>query len=278
MKISIAVNLVISFLLFVSSAFGWGKEGHRIVCEVAFQNLSDEARSAVLDLRNDQYPTFSDSCLWADAVRKTTHKYTYDYHFINIPESLQNVDVSDYCSAPKRCAPWAIRHYAKTFSDMSKSPKKRREAMRFLGHFVGDVHQPLHAGYPEDLGGNFIKVRYLNKPYKLKLHGIWDTTILDDAGMEWPYTGEELSESFGAQSSHWKDFDTEGWTVESYRIAEEYAYRTKKNGNKIRSNWKLKLSYAERALPIVEEQLAKAGFRLAHLLNAAVASDLPADW
>ena len=271
-------TFVISLLLFVPSTFGWGKEGHRIVCEVAFQNLLNEARRAVLDLRNDQYPTFSDSCLWADSVRRTTHKYTYYYHFINIPEGMQNVDVSNHCAAPKRCAPWAIRHYAKTFADASASKKKRREAMRFLAHFVGDIHQPLHAGYPDDLGGNRIEVWYLDKPDKLKLHRIWDTTILKDAGMKWSDTGEDLSERFKGQSSQWEDFDTDGWAVESYRIAEEYAYRTKKKGAKIKSTWKLKPPYANRALPIVENQLAKAGLRLAHLLNKAVGKDLPTNW
>ena len=79
--------------------------------------------------------------------------------------------------------------------------------------------------------------------------------------------GEDLSERFKGQSSQWEDFDTDGWAVESYRIAEEYAYRTKKKGAKIKSTWKLKPPYANRALPIVENQLAKAGLRLAHLLT-----------
>ena len=81
------------------------------------------------------------------------------------------------------------------------------------------------------------------------------------------YSGEDLSERFKGQSSQWEDFDTDGWAVESYRIAEEYAYRTKKKGAKIKSTWKLKPPYANRALPIVENQLAKAGLRLAHLLT-----------
>ncbi|MCP5114153.1 MAG: hypothetical protein GY953_25255, partial [bacterium] len=254
-------TLAMSVLLAAPSIFAWGEEGHKIVCEVAFQNLSDEARGAVLRLRNNQYPNFSSSCLWADEVRRTSHKYTYNYHFINFPEGAQDPDAADYCPAPKRCAPWAIRHYAKKFGDENASKSERREAMRFLAHFVGDIHQPLHAGYDVDLGGNSIKVRYLNKPYKQKLHAIWDTTILTDAGMEWPYTGEELSETFADSGSAWQDFDTDGWAVESYRLAEEYAYGTKKNGNKITPNSKLKNSYATRALPIVEEQLAKAGFR-----------------
>jgi hypothetical protein len=265
-------------LLLALPAFGWGQEGHKIVCEIAFMNLSDQARSEVLKLRDQNYKTFSDSCLWPDDVRDEKPS-TKPYHYINIPGDKQRDEISidAFCSL-EHCVPWAIKNYAKIFADKTNGPEERREALLFVAHFVGDVHQPLHAGRPEDRGGNEIKVTLLDQFYKPKLHAVWDTNLIREAGMYWPEAASGLTETYRNQSTQWMDLDPDAWAVDSYLLSEEYAYRRKKNGAVIRTGQKLNQSYVRRALPVVEEQLAKAGFRLAHLLNQAVQGSLPAGW
>jgi hypothetical protein len=267
-----------ALLVLALPAFGWGQEGHKIICEIAFVNLSAEARSEVLQLRDTDYKTFSDSCLWPDDIRDE-RPLTRPYHYINIPGGKQRDEISiDAFCPPERCVPWAIKNYAKIFADKTKGAKERREALLFAAHFVGDVHQPLHAGRPEDRGGNDIKVTLLNQFYKPKLHAVWDTNLIREAGMYWPEAAAGLAEDYKSQSSQWTNLDPDTWTVDSYLLSEEYAYRRKKNGAVIRTGQKLNQSYVNRALPVVEEQLARAGFRLAHLLNQAVQGNLPASW
>ena len=109
----------------------------------------------------------------------------------------------NFCPTDKRCAPWAIEYYAKTLADTGASKESRANALKFLADFVGDLHQPLHAGRFADRGGNRIPVNFLGQPRNL--HKIWDTSIPARAGMEWPDSGEELADEVtDAQATAWE--------------------------------------------------------------------------
>jgi hypothetical protein len=270
------LTLVLLAVLSSPPAAVWGEQGHRLVCEIAQRRLTPAATALVQSIRaGDPSPTdsFASSCLWADAVRNTTHTFTYYYHFINIPPHTAGVNLQRDCADPARyCAPWAIRHYATVLLDPDGSGLEKAEALKFLAHFVGDLHQPLHAGRPADLGGNRIRVDFFGQREtngdSLNLHRVWDTSILERAGLVWPGSADVLdAEISPAQAAQWESPNVLRWTNESYRHAEAVAYRLP-SGKRIRS------TYFNRAKGVSRLQLKRAGVRLAYLLNQIAAGTL----
>lgn len=253
--------------LFALLAPLWSGDGHQLVCEVAWRHLSPAARTMVLQLRADETGTFAESCTWADEVRPDRPE-TYNYHFVSIPGGAAGVDLRRDCGDPaKRCAIWAIKHYAIVLTDRAATPTQRQEALKFLGHFVGDLHQPLHAGRPHDRGGNDVKVSFFGNAGSaeraMNLHSVWDSQILRRANIGWPESADELVSGITTQQvSQWATADVIGWANESYRIDEDFVYGVPPGGN-------IDHAYYNRALAIARVRLQQGGIRLAHLLNEA---------
>ncbi|MDQ3606285.1 MAG: S1/P1 nuclease [Gemmatimonadota bacterium] len=274
----LVISLCAIFLLLgmlPERGYGWGAEGHRIVCEIAWQRLTPAARQLVGDLlRGEPDPVFARSCTWADEVRGTTHRHTAAYHYINIPAGADRTDLQRDCGdAERRCVTWAIHHYARRLADRSLSPQERNEALKFVAHFVGDLHQPLHAGRPEDLGGNRVTVNFFGDAgtaeRPLNLHSVWDSGILRRAELSWPESAQMLDAQISpVDAQRWESLDLIGWTDESFRIADQYAYGALPRDGIIANG------YYRPALGFSEVQLQKAGVRLAFLLNQVAAGTL----
>jgi hypothetical protein len=272
MRIPLRIALL-TLMLSPSFAFGWGGEGHRTVCGVAWQRLTPEGRSfANRLLGSTDQKSFVDACVWADSVR-ADRPDTYNYHFINIPAGQVGMNMSRDCTAPKRCAPWAIVHYTRIFADAGASATDRREALLYVMHFVGDLHQPLHAGRPQDRGGNDIPVDFFgdvgNAERRNNLHSVWDSQMLRRAGMQWAATAHRLANEINRyEGREWETLDVVSWANESYRVCEEFVY------GKLRPDGRIANTYFKQAVGIAEVQLQKGGVRLAHVINRAAAADL----
>ena len=255
-------------------ATAWGKDGHAIVCEIAWRQLTPQSQALVKELRAaDPQPgaSFADSCDWADDARRTTHRHTAEYHYINIPKGVEGVDLERDCPAYD-CLPIAIRRYASYLAckEATKcSARRRAEALKLLAHFVGDAHQPLHAGYPDDRGGNDIDVRWFDQiGDDFNLHRVWDDWLLRRAGLTYPDAVPELMAELAAEETGpWHSLDVSAWLDESYGLAVGYAYA-------LPDDRALGPEYLERTSPIVRQQLKKAGIRLAYLINRVAAGEL----
>jgi hypothetical protein len=263
-------------LAYPASGVAWGVEGHKIVCEIAFQNLDNDSRKLVLNLRQadpERRATFSEDCVWADDARNTEEfKFTRAFHYINIPEGAGQADLARDCNTTARCVTWAIPHYARILADPSQPDLERARALKFLAHFAGDLHQPLHAGYPEDLGGNSIQVIFFGAP--LSLHGVWDTSILGVANLSHPESAHALADPIDQTDiAAWSNFNVLGWSNEAYHFAEMHAYRFE-SGEKIDDGASLGQPYQDRSIEVVKKQLQRAGIRLAFLINRAVQNQL----
>ena len=272
----ILLSAVLLILSPVDKASAWGADGHRLICAMAEAKLTPEAKSMLFEtlrmgkfLDNNADEDFPEACLWPDKARHTTHKGSYEEHFINVPKSEDSVDLARDCAA-LNCVATAIQRnlvYLSRDAQGKREKARKAAALRFLAHFVGDLHQPLHVGNGEDWGGNKIKVNWYGK--KANLHGIWDYEILKKAGITYPDSLEYLQEIKPEDSAS----DVLAWIRTSFRLARDNAYKDTE-GNLIASGDTLGDAYFERAKPIVMSQISLSSSRLAYLLNELAAGTL----
>ena len=272
----ILLSAVLLILSPVDKASAWGADGHRLICAMAEAKLTPEAKSMLSEtlrmgkfLDNNADEDFPEACLWPDKARHTTHKGSYEEHFINVPKSEDSVDLARDCAA-LNCVATAIQRnlvYLSRDAQGKREKARKAAALRFLAHFVGDLHQPLHVGNGEDWGGNKIGVNCYGK--KANLHGIWDYEILKKAGITYPDSLEYLQEIKPEDSTG----DVLAWIRNSFRLARNNAYKDTE-GNLIASGDTLGDAYFERAKPIVMSQISLSSSRLAYLLNELAAGTL----
>jgi hypothetical protein len=272
-------------LLGATPGFAWGPDGHRIVCEIAYQEVGPAGKKLVADLMagDAEDPSFASACNWPDRLRSQPQfDWVKASHFVNIPVG-KTFDPGVHCPA-KGCAARAIGQNARTLAASKASRTDRREALKYLGHFIGDLHQPLHVSYSKDSGGNSIKTRLCTADCRnLKLHSVWDSGILEAERKTWRVLARELRlEITTEQREAWRPFDVEAVISESFGIAERFAYRAVKGGaiqegyiGQLQQPVKLDASYVATMAPVVREQLEKAGVRLAAVLDEIAAGQLP---
>lgn len=283
--------LVATTLLLATSApaSAWSRDAHAIVCEIAWQRFTPAARKLVRDLRRADRAgsrTFAASCFWADTVHRRggAHPQTKAYHYVNVPTGSAGIDPARDCSGPKRCVTWAIEHYGRQLTDTKLPQRTRAEALKFLAHFIGDVHQPLHVGRREDRGGNTLPVDYFGDfgrcgaRKERNLHQVWDRSILERAGFRWPEAARALHRDIDADSArNWADTNFLGWANESFQLCETFVYAIPETVARChgRRFGLIDQSYNDRALAITRERLQRAGVRLAHILDLAARGELP---
>jgi len=275
---TLAVTGLLSLIVMPAPAEAYGRDGHRIVCDLAYRYLSDETRTEIdrLVALDQQFENFRDVCSWADEVRRTSHRHTAPWHYINQDREDPQVDAED--CAEDGCITSAIDLHAGIFADRARSDADRLEALKFLAHWMGDIHQPLHVSIEGDLGGNTIDVLWRGERHT-NLHRVWDSEILLDYMAEtWPYLDEadrwaQLVEALAA------DIPLNGvdvytplapieWAQESHDIVRSrgFAYYWANAEAPIEPGD----AYYERNLPVSLQRLKQGGVRLAGLLNQLV--------
>ena len=212
----------------------------------------------------EEFRDFRESCVWADEVR-SRRDAKYDTfrtaHYVNIPRGTEGFDIDRDCDGTF-CVVEAILEQLAILADRSALLANRRDALKFIGHFVGDIHQPLHAGYGDDRGGN--DVRVLVDGQNSSLHSLWDSGFIARNEVEWQQIARGLRFDIRAiDRALWASDDPAVWANESFRIVEDYVYVFPLSPE-------VEDEYYFRNIHTVEEQLKKAGLRLANLLNAAL--------
>jgi hypothetical protein len=261
-------------------AWGWGPDGHKIVAKIAYQRLSVNAKREVRKLLGSKH--MSDVANWADAIRESKSE-TGPWHFVDIKvEGDGSADALD----PHRdcddgnCVVDKITDFEQVVGDKSASRDERVEALKYLIHFTGDIHQPLHCAErpyrnkDQDQGGNAVHVQYPDGK-TLKLHGVWDSTILEEMmkGDEAEEYAQKLTQKLETSQmadaiKEWrKHVDPAEWAMESHKLAVEHAYKGIPVKPPANQDPKLDQQYVDEAKPVIETQLEKAGVRLADILN-----------
>jgi len=315
------ISLIALFLALPASlAWGWGCTGHEVVALIALKAVRPDVATqveAMLAAEKHDYKPRACSDLgldpiayyatWADDYRTTNEgAATAAWHFWDIPLSLNSASDNQFCD--QGCVTHAIREQLAILSDPTQDPAKRGQALKFVIHFVGDVHQPLHVEDNNDRGGNCVPTDYLKDHtsvsdptkgnYTPNLHGVWDKELVETIGGV-TKRDKTLVEAFAVKVSTDQaaviqqaangPVDIMAWATESHALAQKDPYKLlpkkitvaktsqpvtlcKDNNTSAKLAKKhetIQTAYINKVSPDLELQLARAGGRLAAVLNSA---------
>ena len=244
-----SIHTVIAVLTFAVSAtaHAWGTEGHQVIATIADKQLTPIARTEVNRLlAMEPGATLASISTWADEHR---NPQTAAWHYVNFPRG-DCTYVAERDCPDGRCVVAAIDRQVKLLG--SGSPDEQRlNALKYVVHFVGDVHQPLHAGYQDDRGGNQYQLQSFMRGSNL--HAVWDTGLI-----------KYLNEDADAMAARLSDKSAAGqWTA--VQAAEESCRIVGRPG--FYPGRLVDEAYIEQWAPVMEGRLGLAGARLAEVLN-----------
>ncbi|WP_051727931.1 S1/P1 nuclease [Nocardia brasiliensis] len=245
-------------------ANAWGVQGHNTVGAIADLRLDPAARDQVSRLlAGEANPTLAGVANWADEVRRDDPdlgKRSAPWHYVNIGENGCVYDAAVNGNNGDNVVD-ALRAQTKILADRSRADAERAQALKFVVHFVGDIHQPLHAGYARDRGGNEFRVTYLGKA--TNLHSVWDSRLLDTRHAS---DAEELQRLLAlpapALPPAQPDSDPVQWAEDSCRVVNTPGFYP--------ASATIGDEYTQQFLPIAENRLRLAGERLGQLLNTVI--------
>ncbi len=303
-------------LFFPSQAWPWGCEGHQAVALIAEKHMNPHA----LDMANSilqaspidaLLPRFcpnqglspmADASTWADDIRKERPEAS-SWHYIDIPrDAPRSASVlAESCPAATGCVTSALEQQIGLLRNKSTDLRTRADALRFVIHFVGDLHQPLHCVSNNDEGGNCVPIDFFgNQPverniqfesYSPNLHALWDSGIIQRMKGQQTETdwAAELDQKFSAQDAAWEKAGVhiDDWVWESHDLADTVVYarlpvaipvekpvevKSCVDDNHVSTRLmslheQIGQQYVDAVAPTIDEQIAKAGVRLATLLN-----------
>ena len=266
-----------TLLLLPVSANAWNAAGHKLIAQIAYDQLSQREKEKIeplLRALDDDYPkvNFVYSAVWADWIKYHDEAQYNHWHYIDLPFSQDGSplpEVSDENIA------WAINQTLATLENNDADLREKGRALRFLIHFIGDIHQPLHCAtrvthrFPEgDNGGNMFRIVSKNGR---SLHTLWDGGVgLFDSEFNGKKPNPDQIQRFAWSLEHiypkrrftqlLEDWDPAHWAEQGEHLAKEYAYDIKEQA----SPGKI---YTQRAQVVVKQQIVLAGYRLAAVLH-----------
>ncbi len=250
-------------------AWAWGRMGHRVAGKIAEGRLTPTARAAVAALL-EPGQSIADVSTWADEVRRD-YPESGPWHYINIPITEPAYDPK-FVPA-EGCVITKIEDFRKILADPNATRPERAKALKFLIHFVQDMHQPVHVGHRADRGGNDTQVQFFGQGSNL--HRVWDSGLIDQANRTEAEWVDRIAKSITPeQAAAWSRGGPPEWATESLEAA-KVAYLTPPLNAELKKGAKLDQPYQDANLPTAERRLAQAGVRLAWILNTAFPEPAP---
>jgi hypothetical protein len=286
MKRCLALVAAMCALSFPVAVFAWGSEGHQIVAAIArgYLTLPVRAKIDAMLAADEDALTAHDMLAesnWADRYR-TGHSQTSEWHFVDI--ELDHPDLTAACFGFPAAGPNAsdgpahdcivgkVTEFTRELANPATPAAERLLALKFLLHFLGDMHQPLHAADNHDKGGNCVLLS-LGGPRLVNLHRYWDTVVVQGLGDDPQAVAEMLARTITPENkAGWEKGDPKSWALEGFEIARTVGYTlgSKPGCTSDSSPLSLPPGYAEAARATAAVQLEKAGVRLAAVLNGAL--------
>ena len=240
--------------------FAWGSTGHRVIAEVAQRNLDSTALAHVNYLLDNQSMAYWSN--WPDFIKSDTldtWKQTFVWHYINAPANMEKKAYINYIKSVKQGNVYsAINQMEEILKNKEAGKDDKKNALLFLIHLVGDMHQPMHAGRAEDQGGNKIRVFWFDK--ETNLHSLWDSQLINFENYSFSEYATILNVVTDRDKEELQNGTLEDWLYDSHTIANRIYDITPQDS-------KLAYDYNYKTKSIVENQLRKGGLRLAKILN-----------
>lgn len=270
-------------------ASAWGSEGHEVVALIARPELTPPVRAkvdAILASDPDTLtaPDMASRATWADAWRGAGHRETASWHFVDTELDGPDQDAACFGHPPalvpasagpaQDCVVDKVREFSTELAAPTTTPAERVLALKYLLHFVGDLHQPLHASDNHDRGGNCVQIT-LGGTRTVNLHSYWDTVVVGELGGDAPALAASLRARITpAQSAAWRGGDAGTWAQEAFQVARSTVYRvgSAPGCNRDAAPIALPPGYDAAARVAAALQLQRAGVRLAAVLNRALSN------
>ena len=258
MKKLFAIICITFLALQTTNTWAWGTTGHRVIAEIAERNLSKKAKKQLKSIIGDQKLAYWAN--WPDFIKSdSAWKFADTWHYVNVSSDLNREEFDAQLAASSD-----DNLYKRTLilieelKDKNLSVEEKQQKLYFLIHILGDAHQPLHLGRPEDLGGNRVKLEWFRKP--TNLHSLWDSALVDFD--KYSYTEyADVVDVYGKKHNEVLANGTiEDWIFDSYNLANKiYADTPGESALSYKYHYQFK--------DAVEAQLLKGGVRLAAVLN-----------
>jgi hypothetical protein len=270
------------------TALAWGADGHRTTGYIAQPLLSPVARTELLALMGEvDVPKWS---TWMDEQRDRLKKElpgSNQWHYDDRPVCGGSVDKAEYCPNGD-CASEQADRLMGVLADPDSPVEARRQAVLMLVHIIGDIHQPLHAGENHDQGGNQVRITLVGPLFPTNLHAVWDSDLVNMglwSGAAAARQGETmvrgnakaLASRFAADFPGWRKGTLDVWMEESRALSRRWVYDPLPNFQcglptqaKGTGPMELPVAYLEGGRRLVPQQLARAGVRIAQVLNTTL--------
>lgn len=254
----IAASLIVS-CSYQSSFAWWGANGHRIVGEIADSYLTKKAKTAIQEILGNESVAMTSN--WADFIKSdSTYNYLGPWHYINVKQGKTQEEFNTLLQNDTATDAWTKMHFLIAELKNKQLPAEKKQLyLRLLIHICGDIHQPLHVGQFEDLGGNRIRVQWFGE--NTNLHSVWDEKLVEQQKLSYTEFTKAINHTTKDLRNQWQQQPLNEWFYESYVLAGKiYAGITQPEQ---RLSWRYNFDYVE----IMNRQLLKGGVRLAGLLN-----------
>lgn len=248
--------LTFCFLGLTLSMSAYDAVGHRIIADIAYHNLTDRARSQV-DKVLGKRGIVSEST-WADEVRSDNkYAYSYPWHYQDLDNNITTADIQKLLNNPK-VEGEHLFFAIDTLTTRLRKDRNDAEALKFLVHFVGDLHQPMHMGRKDDKGGNKVDFNWFGR--KTNLHSVWDGALIESEKMSYSEFSQYLQDKYEPRKVAFKKYTI----LQS--IGAVYAVRNLiyAHDNSDTNNYHYVYFFADKR----DEMLYRGGIQLANMLNA----------
>lgn len=250
-------KLILSFLFLQVAIFTFAFDaiGHRIIADIAYENLNCRTRKNVDKLLGKRGMIYL--ATWADEVRSdNSYTYSYNWHFQNLKDNMSQAELKFLLSYPKSEGEFLF-FALDSLSQVRKKDNTNVETLKFIVHFMGDLFQPMHLGRAEDLGGNTLHISWFGRD--IRLHQLWDTQIFELQKMSYSEYSRYIQDKFAGEKKRFQKQTLSDAIWETYKLREKiYAYDyTKMNAFK----------YLYEFNNEIDSQLFSAGIQLAKILN-----------
>ncbi|MBS1754315.1 MAG: S1/P1 nuclease [Ferruginibacter sp.] len=259
MKNKIKKLILLSLFMYAPfSSMAWGVLGHRIIGQIADCYLTKKTRKEIYKILGNESVAITSN--WPDFIKSDpTYSYLSPWHYINLKAGLTETELKAYLATDSATDAYTkLNWLTQQLKNKDLEQDKKVLYLRLVIHIVGDLHQPLHVGRHEDLGGNKIRITWFKEPYNL--HQVWDEQLIDFQQLSYTEYAAAINYTTKEQRKLWHAETVSDWIWQSYQLAEKIY-------SDIKPDEKLSYQYNFKYIASVNEQLLKGGVRLAGLLN-----------